>query len=135
MTGTDTGACEKLLGYTFTVGGQAFTLHNFTITLGNTVSQVPDPSKSGGVFQYKITATDCKLACQVQKIDLTTSTLPSDIIADTVFNPISLSSSTGHWDISITVANLVSRKDADAEGLVAEDLEFEVRAFTLTQKD
>jgi hypothetical protein len=135
LTGTDTGACEKLLDYTFSIGGQAFTLHNYTLTLGNTVSQVPDPSKNGGVFQYKVTATDCKLACQVQKIDLATSGLPSDIIADTIFNPILITSTNGHWDISITDANLVSRKDADAEGLVAEDLEIEVRAFTLTQKD
>lgn len=135
LQGLETGACEKLLGHVFTVGGQTFKLHNFTITLGNTVSQVPDPSKTGGLFQYKVTATDCKLACQVEKIDLTTSGLPSDIIGDTVFNPITIVSSTGHWDISITDANLSSKGNVDAEGIVAETLEFEVRAFTLTQKN
>lgn len=133
LTGLDTGASEKLLGTVFSFGGVSYKLHSFTLDLGNTVSMVPDPAKSGGIFQYKVTGTEAKLTCQVQKIDLTTSTLNADTIADTVFNPIAITGT--HWDFSITDANIVSRKDGDAEGIVTEELEFEVRAFTLTQKD
>lgn len=133
LTGIDTGACAKLLNTTFSFGGNTYILHSFSLALGNTVSMIPDPSKTGGVFQYKITATDAKLTCQVQKIDIATSGIPADTIADTVFNPILISMA--NWDISITDANLLNPKDADAEGVLAQDLEFEVRAFTLTQKD
>ena len=133
LSGVDTGDTEKLLSTVFTLGGQTYILHNFTIALGNTVSMIQDPSKNGGVFQYKVTNTDCKFTAQVQKLDLTTYGLNDDVIADTVFNPITIAGT--HWDFTITDANIISRKDGDAEGIIAEDLELEVRAFTMTQND
>jgi len=135
LTGVDTGGAEKLLDRVFTFGGNTYRLYSGSLALGNTVSMRKDPNATGGIFKYGVTGTDCKLTAVVEKIDVATSGLNQDVIDDTVFNPINLTTANGHWDFAITDANLVARKDGDAEGYVTEELEFEVRAFTLTQKD
>ena len=133
LTGLDTGASEKLDSPSFSFGDVTYILQSASLDMGNSVTMIKDPDKLGNIFKYKVTGSDPKFTCSVIKQDVATSTIPTDIIGDTVFNPINISGA--HWTFSITDANLISAKDGDAEGTVSEELEFEVRAFTLTQAD
>lgn len=132
ITGVDTGARERFLGTVFTIGAQAYKINSFNIDLGNTVSVIPDPADAAGIITTQITATDAKMTAQIQKIDIATSNLPQNIIDNVVFSSIKLAGT--HWDIEIKDGNIVSKKNADADGIVAEDLEIEIRNLVMTQK-
>jgi len=130
------GAGEKLEDPLFTYGGVTYRISKATLALGATIAMVEDPddfANKRGVHKYKITSFDPKFTVTVEKVDLATANNVSDAQADTVFNPITLTGQ--HWDLEITDANLLNPKDEDGEGTLMETNEFEVRAFTLTQKD
>ncbi|MCK5023240.1 MAG: hypothetical protein KAS04_03645 [Candidatus Aenigmarchaeota archaeon] len=138
-TGIDTGATEKLMGGGFTMGAQPYTLNSFSLDLGNTVSMVKDPSsvdangEYNGIKKFKITATDCKLAINVKKIDIGTSGIPTKIIQDTILTDLKIDMV--HWDIEITECSIITAKDVDGDGIIMQDLEIEVKAFVMTQKN
>jgi len=123
---------EKFLETVFTVDGQAYIPLSFSLDLGNAVSFIGDPNKEGGVLKARITGKAAKLTVPVYKIDLATSGFPADMVADSVFSSVKFAGK--YYDLEITDANLSSRKDGDAEGIVSEELEFQVRGFTLTAK-
>ena len=131
LQGLDAGVAPKLAQGGFVIGTTPFILQSFGLDLGNSVTLRKDPSKNGGVYQYQVTGTECKLTVGVEKQAITTSGLVADTIADTTFNPITIP--LGDWTLTITDANISSRKDGESEGLISEELEFEVRAFTLVQ--
>ena len=133
ITGADDGDVEKLLGTVFTIGGQAFVIHNYTLTMNAEVSPIPDPSKNGGVARYKITGFDPILSAQVQMLDIATSDLVDSSIDDTKFTEITLTGK--YWDIEITDGNIRAMPKGDADGILTNELEIEVRAFKLRQKD
>jgi hypothetical protein len=123
---------EKFLETVFTVDGQAYIPLSFSLDLGNTVSFIGDPNKEGGVNKARITAKAGKLTVPVYKIDLATSGLPTSILTDEKFSAVKFAMK--YYDLEITDANLSGRKDGDGEGTVTEELEFQVRGFTLTAK-
>ena len=133
ITSPDDGEIEKLLGTVFTIGGQGFIIHSCTLSMNPTVTAIPDPSKEGGIAQHKITAFDPVLNAQVQMVDLATSDLVDASIDDSVFTEITLAGK--YWDIEITDGNIRNIPKGDADGILTNDLEIEIRAFRLRQKD
>jgi hypothetical protein len=123
---------EKFLETVFTIDGQAYIPLSFSLDLGNSVSFIGDPNKEGGVLKSRITGKAGKLTVPVYKIDLATSGLPASILTDETFSAVKFAMK--YYDLEITDANLSARKDGDAEGIVSEELEFQVRGFTLTAK-
>lgn len=121
---------EKFLGTVFTIGSQAFIALSMSLDLANTVSLVSDPVSKKGYKKGKITGKACKLALSVYKMDVLTSGLPLALSDDTAFTSIKFVGK--YYTIEILDANLSNRKDGNADGLVSEELEFQVRSFTIT---
>lgn len=134
LTGVDDDVyTEKLLNSVFTIGGQAFVMHNATLSLNPTISPVDDPDKPGGVLFYRITGFDPVLTASVQMLDLETSDLPDNVIDDVIISSITIAGK--YYDFEIIDGNIRNAPKGEAEGIVTNELEIEVRKFTMTQKD
>jgi len=134
LAGQDGGQPEKLLGVAFTLNGKAYCLHNFTLSLNNEISEVPDPSKSGGIYQFKVVGSDPVLNATVQQLTLSESELMDIIEKDLDTDAETIVIAGRGFDIVIDKANLRNQTTGDAGGINTDDLEFEVRGFKIVLK-
>ena len=133
LTGEDAGDVEKLLNTTFTLDGTTYILHNYSLNMNNTVNQVVDSSKNGGVLKYKVQESDPVLTASVQMVDLASSGLPDLVIDDDKLTDGVIAGK--YFDIVMTDYNVRTDTKGDAEGIITNELEIEIRAFELVLKE
>ena len=132
LTGIDTGPTEKLLGTVVTIGAQTFIMHNFNLNHNNSVSKIDDPSKTGGVFQFKVKEADPVLTMSLQMIDLATSGIPAAVMNDTDFTNITIGGV--YFDLIVTEGNIRKNTKGEADSIITNEIEIEVRKYKLMQK-
>lgn len=133
LTGEDTGDVEKLLNTTFTLDGSVYILHNYSLNLNNAVNSVIGSEESSGVIKYKVQESDAVLTASVQMLSLDESMLPDLVIDDTLLNNGVIS---GKWfDIILEDYNIRTDTKGSADGIITNELELEIREFSLVLKD
>jgi len=135
LTGQDGGQPEKLLGVVFTINDVPYCLHNFTLNMNNEIAEVADPSKSGGLYQYKVVGSDPTLTASVQQLTLSESQLMTLLANDLDTDAEEVVISGRGFDILIDKANIRNLSIGDASGINTNELEIEVRSFKLVLKD
>lgn len=133
LEGYATGATEKLMNTTFQIGATPFILHSYNLNLNNNTVIVPDPSKPGCIYQGKVVGADPVLTATVQMIDLATSGLDDALAGDLVFDNITINGL--GWDIVITEGNIRNLTKGDADNIMTQELEIELRRFHFEKKE
>jgi hypothetical protein len=135
LTGQDGGQPEKLLGVVFTINDKAYCLHNFSLNMNNEVAEVADPSKSGGIYQYKVVGSDPTLTVSVQQLSLSESDFMHLLAQDLDTDAETVTIAGRAYDIVIDKANIRNLSIGDAGGINTNELEIEVRGFKLVLKN
>ena len=133
LQGYDTGVTEKLLNTSFSFGGTPYVLHNYSLNLNNNTVIVPDPSKSGAVYQGKVVGADPVLTVTTQMIGVDEGGIIQAVENDTVFNDITISGN--GWDIIVDEGNIRQATKGDEDSIMTYELEIEVRKFRLVKKE
>lgn len=118
ITGAGTEVAERLLDNTFTVGGTALKISNFSLDAGNDVQPVIDQDDSTGYKHFYVANRKPRFSCNPLGILVASD----DVLARVNGmdnDAISLATPSAHFTIDIPRAQALNPTKADREGLSA----------------
>lgn len=130
--GVDTTDCEKWIGSTFTLGGYAYKVWSWNLSIQGDVQMLVDPSDDTGIAYAHMVGANPQLSMTVTREPIATVDPRSDVMSDTVYSGVTFGLK--HFDIECTSAQLTEVTNSVNNESATYDFTVKVDKVKLTQK-
>ena len=119
----------RLASATFTIGGTAYKLGSFELTLGNVLAPREDASKVSGIHSFAVTDADTTFRCSIEATAFSTHDFYADHLAGTEAALSLVIGTAANNTITIAAPKMQLAEppeDEDADGILRDALQFQL---------